>query len=168
MPERANGAIALSCDPFDSALRPGPRVGIFITTWCPANPAEQLPFGGARGSPRRSKKVYKKDSGNAGFRSRCLAHAKRALYQLSYAPIMSSAKSLATLPQTPAALVGGRRAFFLWPFIRVSTAARLSAPAPQAGGYHNGEKKRRTGSVPLNKIFGASFRFRTCRGAEAK
>ena len=31
---------------------------------------------------RQAKKAY----GNAGFRSRCLAHAKRALCQLSYAP----------------------------------------------------------------------------------
>ena len=31
-------------------------------------------------------RIEKKD-GNAGFRSRCLAHAKRALCQLSYAPV---------------------------------------------------------------------------------
>ena len=30
--------------------------------------------------------MYGPKCGNAGFRSRCLAHAKRALYQLSYAP----------------------------------------------------------------------------------
>ena len=31
--------------------------------------------------------------GNAGFRSRCLAHAKRALCQLSYAPVVKTLKA---------------------------------------------------------------------------
>ena len=35
----------------------------------------------------RSPCKLRKKSGNAGFRSRCLAHAKRALCQLSYAPV---------------------------------------------------------------------------------
>ena len=40
--------------------------------------------------PRKSEHENKKSSGGAGYRSRYLSHAKRALYHLSYAPSLAS------------------------------------------------------------------------------